>query len=174
MARFLQTSLPAFLPLRAAAPLTSPHDGPLRWNASGGLRRCSSGNGSGRTRPRRGFRWWFMRYPPQRSRAGRRGGSCPGEGANATGPPADAPLTRERARSARLCGRQHPAVLGENGLFRPVGTMAPARRGQGVGETARLAGPVLWEKRLSTVPAASLLFAHTLAARCSGRWFLPS
>ena len=56
---FPPDTLPAFLPLRAAAPLTSPHDGPLRWNASGGLRRCSSGNGSGRTRPRRGFRWWF-------------------------------------------------------------------------------------------------------------------
>ena len=88
---FPPDTLPAFLPLRAAAPLTSPHDGPLRWNASGGLRRCSSGNGSGRTRPRRGFRWWFMRYPPQRSRAGRSGGSCPGEGANATGPPATPP-----------------------------------------------------------------------------------
>ena len=64
----------------------------------------------------------------------------------------DAPLTCERARSARLCGRQHPADLGL---------------------TARLAGPVLWEKRLSTVPTASLFFAYTLAARCSGRRFLP-
>ena len=64
----------------------------------------------------------------------------------------DAPLTCERARSARLCGRQHPAALGL---------------------TARLAGPVLWEKRLSTVPTASLFFAYTLAARCSGRRFLP-
>ena len=35
---FPPDTLPAFLPLRAAAPLTSPHDGPLRWNASGGLR----------------------------------------------------------------------------------------------------------------------------------------
>ena len=38
--------------------------GPLRRNASGGLRIWSSGNGSGRTRPRRGLRWWFMRCPP--------------------------------------------------------------------------------------------------------------
>ena len=54
--------------------------GPLRRNASGGLRSWSSGNGSGRMRPRRGLRWWFMCCPPQRPCAGRRGGSCPGKG----------------------------------------------------------------------------------------------
>ena len=52
----------------------------------------------------------------------------------------DAPLTRERAKSARLCIRPHHAALGETGRFRPLGTMPPARRGQGVGETARAPG----------------------------------
>ena len=69
--------------------------GPLRWplcrNASGGLRSWSSGNGSGPTRPRRGLRWWFVRCPAQRSRAGRSGGSGLGEGAYATGSPATTP-----------------------------------------------------------------------------------
>ena len=113
--------------------------GPLRRNASGGLRSWSSGNGSGRMRPRRGLRWWFMCCPPQRPRAGRSGDSGPGDGANATGLPATPP-TRERARSARQSGRPHPAALGETVRFRPLGTMPPAHRGQGVGETVRSPG----------------------------------
>ena len=52
----------------------------------------------------------------------------------------DAPLTRERAKSPRLCIRQHPAALGETVRFRPLGTMPPAHRGQGVGETAQSPG----------------------------------
>ena len=85
----LVSYLAASLPLRAAAPRHTM--GPLRRNASGGLRNCSTGNGSGRTRPRPGLRWWFMRCPPQRPRAGRSGSSGPGEWANATGPPATPP-----------------------------------------------------------------------------------
>ena len=59
----------------------------------------------------------------------------PWEGVNATGSPATPPLTREWARSARLCIRQHPAAhivarvgksgavaspnVGETGIDRP-------------------------------------------------------
>ena len=82
------------------------------------------------------LRCWFMRCPPQRPCAGRSGDSGPGDGANATGLPATPP-TRERARSARQSGRPHPAALGETVRFRPLGTMPPAHRGQGVGETVR-------------------------------------
>ena len=73
------------------------------------------------------------------ARLARRRGRSVNSPANATGSPATPP-TRERARSARLCGRPHPAALGETGRFRPLGTMPPARRGQGVGRT----GLELW------------------------------
>ena len=43
-----------------------------------------------------------------------------------------------------------------------------------VSQAVALVGPVLWKNRLSIVSAANLFFAHSLAARCSGRCFLPS
>ena len=53
----------------------------------------------------------------------------------------DAPLTRERAKSARMCIRQHPAVLGETGRFGPLGGTAAAHIGARVGKSGAVSSP---------------------------------
>ena len=60
----------------------------------------------------------------------------------------DAPLTREWARSARLCIRQHPAALGKTGQFGPLGGTAAAHIGARVGKSGAVASPSAGETGL--------------------------
>ena len=60
----------------------------------------------------------------------------------------DTPLTRERAKSARLCIRQHPAALGETGQFGPLGGTAAAHIGARVGKSGAVASPSAGETGL--------------------------
>ena len=114
--------------------------GPLRRNASGGVRSCSSGNGSGRTRPRRGLRWWFMRCPPSGPAAVAAVVLALGTGLMHQ----DYLRRPPNSRTGQVRASVRPAASrrpGRNRPVSPIGHNPSARRGQGVGETARLPGP---------------------------------
>ena len=71
----------------------------------------------------------------------------------------DAPLTREWARSARLCIRQHPAALGKTGQFGPLGGTAAAQWAQGWAKVVRWPAPAP-AKRASTAPSWQWLVSY--------------
>ena len=71
-------------------------------------------------------------------------GSC-------NGTTCDAPQTRERARSPRLCGRPHPVAPGRNRPVWPRGETNPTPTGARVGESA----PACWPPSRSFATSAT-------------------
>ena len=84
-----------------------------------------------RTRPRLGLRWWFRPSGPAPIAAVV---LAMGKGLMQQNHPRR-PLTREWARSPRLCGRPHPAAPGETVRFGPLGGTAAAHIGARVGKS---------------------------------------